>query len=338
MLPNTQTSLPDRRRAILFTAGVVSLAFAWMHFPSPLRGTLPWILMSCSGMLLLAVSRFRLRHPVPALELALILFPFLSMFFFRFVCPSTRVASVDELLWVFDSAFGYPQLPLTRLFAASTGILTVCNVTYQSLPFTFAVTYLLLPAAIRPRYLCAIAAAGAVVLPFYMTCPGAGPAYVFGHAYPNAMPLLAEPHARLLPAGNNLNTTPSDHLTWALLLFWFTWRYCGKPIAACFGLFSLVMVAATLGLGEHYVIDLVMAVPFAAAIWFLTGRQWRHAAAMLAVVGAWCIVLRQGWLIGAPAPLVWALSAATLAAPLVRRVRFETAPLALRPRAWRTAA
>jgi hypothetical protein len=236
---------------------------------------------------------------------------------------------VDELLWVVDAPFGYPQRPLTHLFAAVPNICAICKVAYLSLPLTFVVEYLVLPARLRLRYLAAIAACGLVILPFYVTCPAAGPAYLFGDAYPDAIPALAAPHAHPLPANYLLNTTPSGHLAWVLLLFWFARQGCSRRVAAAFAVFGLLILIATLGLGEHYVIDLVVAIPFAAAIWSLTLRQWKRTAALLAFVAVWCVVLRQGWLIGAPPLLVWALSAATLASPLAGRLRFRLAPAPL---------
>ncbi len=325
MDPQPQPLPPDRRRAVIFTAASMVLTLAFARCPSPLQGDL-WMFFICCAVVLLSVSRFHGRHPVPGLEFYLLIFPLLSIFFFRVVNPSARVASVDELLWVFDRAFGYPQIALTHLFVVAPILCLVCKLAYVGLPVLFVAAYLRLPAAVRPRYLAAIAACGLVILPFYVLCPAAGPAYLFGARYPNALPLVSAPQAHPLSRVCELNTTPSGHLAWALLLFWFARRYCGRRTAAIFAMIAVLILAATLGLGEHYVIDLVVAIPYTAAVWWLTGRRWARASAMLAVVALWATALRQGWALALPIPAIWILSAVTMAAPLLPLVRRQTAP------------
>jgi membrane-associated phospholipid phosphatase len=130
------------------------------------------------------------------------------------------------------------------------------------------------------------------------------------------VPVLLHPQRTFLPAGLILNTTPSGHVAWALLLFWFAYRYCRKSVAVIFGAILFLTIIATLGLGEHYVIDLIVAVPYAAAIWALVEKQWQRGGAFLAIVIAWLLALRQGWAIPIPAPIMWLLCAATILASL----------------------
>jgi hypothetical protein len=40
----------------------------------------------------------------------------------------------------------------------------------------------------------------------------------------------------------------------------------------------LLTALATIGFGEHYVTDLIFAIPLAAAAWHFAGRRWRPAA------------------------------------------------------------
>jgi len=72
------------------------------------------------------------------------------------------------------------------------------------------------------------------------------------------------------------NCMPSLHLTWALLL----WIYSSKSLRIPMFLFALLTAAASMGLGEHYAIDLVAALPFTAAICVLARfpieRIWRR--------------------------------------------------------------
>jgi hypothetical protein len=83
-----------------------------------------------------------------------------------------------------------------------------------------------------------------LVLPCYLIFPAVGPAHVgqIGVA-PNCMPSL--------------------HLTWALLI----WTYSSGWKRWAAAVFVALTAAATLATGEHYVVDLVAAVPFT---WMLT--------------------------------------------------------------------
>ena len=73
----------------------------------------------------------------------------------------------------------------------------------------------------------------------YLLCPAVGPVWAQTPGAPR-------------------NCMPSMHLTWALLLFCYSPRWL-RPFAA---IFALLTALATLGLGEHYVLALVAALPF----------------------------------------------------------------------------
>ncbi len=78
---------------------------------------------------------------------------------------------------------------------------------------------------------------------------------------------------------------------------------------------------ATLGLGEHYLIDLVVAVPFAVAAMAGCVKQYRRAAAAGALVSAWLVYLRFGLLVFSLSPLgAWMAVLATLAISVILAV------------------
>jgi PAP2 superfamily len=56
------------------------------------------------------------------------------------------------------------------------------------------------------------------------------------------------------------NAIPSLHSAWALLIWWST-RYCRAWTRLVATVFLALTPLATLGLGEHYLIDLVVALP-----------------------------------------------------------------------------
>jgi hypothetical protein len=72
--------------------------------------------------------------------------------------------------------------------------------------------------------------------------------------------------------GTPRNCFPSLHLTWALQLV----LYTRSHLSWIASVYVLIMIAATLGLGEHYIIDLVAAIPYTAAIYWLERRLSRH--------------------------------------------------------------
>ena len=85
--------------------------------------------------------------------------------------------------------------------------------------------------------------ASIAALPFYLLFPAVGPVWVHTD---EAM----------------RNCVPSLHFAWVLLLWW----YSPKSLRAASALFAALTGVATLALGEHYVIDLVAAIPFTAAV------------------------------------------------------------------------
>jgi len=313
---------------VAFTAFSALITLAWAAFPLPywpVWGLRTWFV--CYGMILLSVSRFAMRHSIPAPELWLMSFPFLFGFWFRTVCPSNKIASFDQLLWVFDRNYGYPEVPLGKLFAVYPALILGSIIMYLALPTLFVILYLALPEEMRRKYLAAIALTGIIILPLYYLCPGAGPAYVFPGHFPWSLPVALSPHRVFLRGLVDLNTTPSGHAAWAFLLFWFAHKYCTKWVAAIFGSIAAATAIAILGLGEHYLIDIILAVPYTVAIWALVERQWKRAAINMAVLLAWMVALREGWALSLPLGAVWLATGATVSCALKIELRRASALL-----------
>jgi PAP2 superfamily len=103
---------------------------------------------------------------------------------------------------------------------------------------------------------------------FYNLFPALGPAHLFQRSFPwntlsidQASRLFVEPIAITGPP----NAIPSLHMAWVLLTWWYSrglskWE---RGVAFAFLIFTLL---ATLGSGEHYFIDLIVAFPFALMI------------------------------------------------------------------------
>ena len=120
----------------------------------------------------------------------------------------------------------------------------------------------------------------------YFLLPASGPVYAFS-AFPYREP---EPLLGVVSIAGPPNCMPSLHSSAALLALYLCWRWRGpRAISAVFVVLTL---AATLALGEHYVIDLVVAVPFTAFVITLVDRRFQAAAGSMALVLAWISALR----------------------------------------------
>jgi hypothetical protein len=108
-----------------------------------------------------------------------------------------------------------------------------------------------------------------LALPIYLLFPVCGPAYAFPK-FPDTFQQVVPHPLAILGAPNGM---PSVHFSNALLVAWFArhW-FWGR----CFGIvFVILTAAATLGLGEHYLFDLIVAIPYA----FLISQIFIHQKA-----------------------------------------------------------
>jgi len=103
---------------------------------------------------------------------------------------------------------------------------------------------------------------------FYNMVPAAGPVHIFGQGFPwhplptsQAMRMVLE----TVPLKGARNAIPSLHMAWALLVWWNS-KVLSRWIRVIALAFVIFTVLATLGTGEHYFVDLVVAFPFAVMV------------------------------------------------------------------------
>lgn len=201
----------------------------------------------------------------------------------------------DLYLYRFDGLLGTQiSFVVGRWFAASSLLSSVCFLVYAALPLAEVLIFLLyvrgqrMPA--NPLMLFIVTGIAGFVL--YQICPATGPIHVFAAKFPNAAP-SAVPLQSMVLGNFPRNAIPSLHSAWALLIWWST-RYCKnwmRWLATAFLAFTLL---ATLGLGEHYLIDLIVAAPFAVAAMSACAGQYGRAAWAGALVLGWLVYLRFG--------------------------------------------
>ena len=144
----------------------------------------------------------------------------------------------------------------------------VCLVVYIALPLPLALVY---AAQLRQKKEAAFAVmlaflvTGPVGVLFYNMLPAIGPRALFGTSYPFHPPSIADlMHITVEPILRSgvRNAMPSLHTAWVLLVWWNS-KGLARWIRAIAMLFVILTIMATLGTGEHYFVDLVVAFPFA---------------------------------------------------------------------------
>ena len=157
---------------------------------------------------------------------------------------------------------------LGQIFARHYWLHAASLVFYVALPLPLALVY---AAQLRLRnknalpVMLAFLVTGPIGVLFYNMVPATGPVHVFGALFP-WHPLLTSQAMHLVlktvPVKGARNAIPSLHMAWVLLAWWNSKGLARwiRVIALAFVIFT---VLATLGTGEHYCVDLVVAFPFA---------------------------------------------------------------------------
>jgi hypothetical protein len=229
----------------------------------------------------------------------------------------------DYYLYAFDGLLPLPAADIAgRAFAAYPRALQAFRVAYYSFMLVACLFIVLwgngrLSGWLISRWI--VAALFGCGLYFVM--PAVGPAVAFDATYPDGLPNPVAVPLTLFPtsAMEPRNAMPSLHTAWAFLIAIIAWRIGPIPrFAASINLVAIVI--ATLGMREHYLIDLIVAVPFTVAVHGLVSLYddsagWRSRAAAAAIGGAiltvaWLLTIRfgSGPLRGAP----WIASALVL--------------------------
>jgi PAP2 superfamily len=167
---------------------------------------------------------------------------------------------LDALLHRVDAQFGFNPSELAMSFQHHWSYAIVGQL-YMALPFAVAIVLSLSDS--RKTLARALIVCAVLTIPCYLLLPGVGPAHV------------GEPDFDVSPR----NCVPSAHLVWALLLFWNS-NQRGLRYFTAF--FVLATIAGTMVTGEHYLIDLVLAFPFALAVQALSAERRRLAVASAA--------------------------------------------------------
>src|ERR1700676_452402 len=252
--------------------------------------------------------------------------------------------TLDLYLYFFDGSLRV-QLPflMGQAFALWPWFKIAGELFYLGLPIPIALVYSGQLLRVRERAIPAMAAflfTGHGGILFYNIFPAMGPIHLLRAGFP-WHPLDFDILRRVVPEPVALrgprNAIPSLHMGWVLLCWWYSrgLSWWERSVTILFVLFTF---CATMGTGEHYFIDLVVAYPFALFILALCGwpPAWKNRAQLSALLFglltllAWFGALRLApnffWI----SPIIpWTACAATVGLTIWIKGRFErsTAPL-----------
>ena len=178
----------------------------------------------------------------------------------------------DLFLYSFDSSLRLQISFLTGQFLLKNLWLRTASLAiYISLPLPLALVYASQLRRQKGKALAvmiAFLATGPIGVLCYNMLPACGPVHLFGAAFPwsplstaDAMQLNIVP---VITEGAR-NAIPSLHMTWVLLVWWNS-RGLSRWVRVIAMIYVALTVLATLGTGEHYFIDLVVAFPFSLAV------------------------------------------------------------------------
>jgi hypothetical protein len=175
----------------------------------------------------------------------------------------------DLYLYSFDSSLRVQiSFLIGQIFSLHLWFRFAALVFYIALPLPLALVY---AAHLRRKsknafpVMLAFLVTGPLGVLFYNMVPATGPVHIFGQNFPwHPLPAQQVMHLVLqtLPVKGARNAIPSLHMAWVLLIWWNS-RGLSRWIRAIAFAFVFFTIFATMGIGEHYFVDLVVAFPFA---------------------------------------------------------------------------
>lgn len=229
----------------------------------------------------------------------------------------------DLFLYSFDRSLGFaPGSDVASLFKTIPILGAAAGITYAFLllfpPFYHAWTiHRRTSTGINLMHAFAIGGVCGAIL--YQVCPAIGPLYCFGRGlFPFHMPEPADLNVALYPGTGIHNAMPSMHMTWALLVWWSAWEL--TPLARWIAsVFVALTFLSTLGSGEHYLVDLIVAVPLALTIESICAWKLDRRGALRGLLTGfgftigWLALLRTSAGAHLPVFAAWTLTLATIA-------------------------
>ena len=318
------------------TAGLAAVCYRWLHFPYFLTAWFSFAgLSSLAALIVRSIWMSRKRRLLLYAWIPAVLFV-ASDYFASTLLEWTAAAhprTLDEYLMLFDASLRIqPAFIAGQLYASFAWLHNISLIAYVGLavPITmvFAGRLVRDPAKALPSML-AFLVAGPIGIVFYNIFPAAGPHNLFGHKFPfqplpyaNLARVILEPVAILGPR----NAMPSLHLAWTLLAWWCSRGLSWLERSIAF-VFLTLTAFATMGTGEHWFADLIVAFPFALMIQAMCAYRVpfggvRRTAFLFGLIAtlSWMVLLRYCTpLFWTSAIVPWSLIGATVVLMCIRQ-------------------
>src|SRR5580692_165016 len=300
--PSWQDALSVIGAAALFTV----IDFGFLHFKPSLAGMASFLgISSLSTLGLRAIWSRGAEQEQMALAFVPALLFVISDWGSTVLLGWTERANpkvLDLYLFSFDSSLRVEIAFLTgQAYALWPWFRAAGMAFYIGLPMVIGLVYAGQLLRDRRRAVSAMIAfliTGPVGVFFYNLFPAVGPIHIFLSQFP-WKPIPAEQVTHLLvepiAVAGLRNCMPSLHMGWVLLAWWYSrglsvWE---RGIAMASVVFTTF---ATMGTGEHYLIDLVVAFPFTVFLQGLCalGLRWNDRTRLTAVL--YGLLLTLGWI------------------------------------------
>jgi hypothetical protein len=252
-----------------------------------------------------------------------------------------RQRTYDAFLLAFDGSLGFqPSFVLGRFLPAGSKLWSLTAIAYYVLPLVVCILYASHLASERagdrqPVPILALFLS-LILVGFlqYGIYPAVGPRPAFGDLYPWNPPSLARIAIQPMTVPDApRNCMPSLHMAGALAIWWNS-RFWPQWARLLTFFFVCVTIFSTLALGEHYLVDLVVAVPFTLifqAAWTVSvpiADSVRRSTVVVATIltAGWFGMLRYGLRLFLISPAIsWGLIFITVAYCLVLENRLSAA-------------
>jgi membrane-associated phospholipid phosphatase len=172
---------------------------------------------------------------------------------FGLISGHLRPVTLDGPLRDVDLFLHLDGFALTRLCMAHGWMIDVLKFVYEALPLALAIAWV----ADKSDTLMRACVIGVLLaFPLYMLVPAVGPAFTFTN-WPFDGGQIIQP-AAMYPR----NCFPSMHFAWAFLLALNT----SGRLRWVFGVYAALMAVSTVVSGQHYFVDVAVAIPFTVAV------------------------------------------------------------------------
>nr|WP_244313348.1 phosphatase PAP2 family protein [Streptomyces zinciresistens] len=225
------------------------------------------------------------------------------------ITAKTRPMVVDPYVATADQALGNPPWLAGRLLEASGPVVTwIIAIVYAQLAVAAVVValYQLRNVVVERRFprhhlVRTFLVIGMVGPAFYMIFPVVGPVFAYGpgasgtggvewalaNLWPHTAPAISTPYSMPYDGITPRNAMPSLHTAWATVIFIHT-RRASRFLRHAGTFWLIATLAATLGFGYHYGVDLIAGVVFALTLEGAVraqARGWDRRATRLVAYG-----------------------------------------------------